>query len=182
MQSKGWAPTLMWRLLHPGRVGDFVKPRHTQGLLGHSQSQTGWLAQHACAASTSLIPWGSPGWTPQPCCRVWGALGCHQAGPHSPCANRSQSLEAPLTEVIWKRADVGAAGVGGISLGKCFPLSITSPGCCLLRNTRNWQAVGGMPGFQSCCGPRAPGRAGRSVAPSGTGGFPAPGTGTFGSI
>lgn len=34
MQSKGWALTLMWRLLHPRRVGDFVKPCHTQGCRG----------------------------------------------------------------------------------------------------------------------------------------------------
>lgn len=72
MQGKGCAPTLMWRLLHPRRVGDLS---HTE-LLGHSQSQTGWLAQRACTASTSLIPWGSPGCTPQPCCGVWSALGC----------------------------------------------------------------------------------------------------------
>lgn len=70
---------------------------HT-GLPGHSQPQTG--VQHACTASTSLIAWGSPGWTPQPCCRVWGALGCHHTVP-------VQTDPSP-----WKRLSLGKSENG----------------------------------------------------------------------
>lgn len=95
MQSKGWALTLMWRLLHPRRVGDFVKPCHTQGCRGTPSPKL-----HACTASTSLIAWGSPGWTPQPCCRVWGALGCHHTVP-------VQTDPSP-----WKRLSLGKSENG----------------------------------------------------------------------
>lgn len=158
-----------------------VKPCHTQGCWDTpSPKLVGWpsvlaLPPHPSFPGEALAGHLSPavGFGV-----LWGATELACGSPTQSLCKQIPALENTSHWVIWKRAHVGTAGVGGISLGKCFPLSITSPGCCLLRKTRNWQAVGGMPGFEPCCGSQAPGRAGRSVALSGTEGFPTPGTGT----
>lgn len=120
-----------------------MKPCHTQGC---------WDTP-----SFKLVGWPSvPALPPHP-----SFPGVALAGQLSPAVGFGVLWDATeLTHTVpvqtdpspWKRLSLETGRRGhcwerGVSLGKCFPLSITSPGCCLLRNTRNWQAVGGIPGF-----------------------------------
>lgn len=144
MQSKGWAPTLMGRLLHPRRAGDFVKPRDTQGCWDiPSPKLVGWpsvpaLPSHPSFPGVALAGHLSP------------AVGFGVLWDATELAHTDPVQTDPSP---WKRLSLGDLGMS--RRGHCwgrrnFPLSITSPSCCLLRNTRNWQAVGRVPGFHSC--------------------------------